>query len=124
MIRVKPGMNFDEVRQVWLIRSDAKSKEIMNKYRERRDRDGGYGHEGLGVYADYQERVAREKVRLAAKLLQQAGMEVTYQAIHKVTKQSTSTISRYWAPPRPIVPDNSQEEDGEPPPMIRFPGNW
>ena len=37
---------------------------------------GGYGHEGLGVYGIYQERAAREKVRLAARLLEKAGLEV------------------------------------------------
>ncbi len=125
MLRVKPGMSIEEIRQVWLARSDVKSEEIMSKYRERRDRDGGYGHEGLGVYGDYQERVAREKVRLAVKLLRQAEIEVTYGTIHKVTKQSTGTIANYWAPPRPVVPEVQQkDDDSEPPPTIRFPGNW
>ncbi len=102
MERARPGMTIEEVREIWLLRVEAKLKAIMDRYyASRAEHGGGYGHEGLGVYGIYQERGAREKVRLAAKLLEQAHLEVTFRSIHKVTGQSQSTIANYWAPPRP-----------------------
>jgi hypothetical protein len=80
-------MTIDEVRQIWLLRAEAKTKAIMDSYYARREASGGgYGHEGLGVYGIYQERAAREKVRLAAKLLEKAGLEVSDATIRKVTR--------------------------------------
>lgn len=107
MTRVHHGMTIDEVREVWLPRAEAKSQAILDKfYARRQNSGGGFGHEGLGVFGMYQERVAREKVRLAARLLAQAGLDVSYGTIHKVTGQSTNTIRKYWAPPRHEPPEN------------------
>lgn len=124
MTRARRGLTVEEVRQLWLPRAEAKTKAIMDSYYASRDSSGGgYGHEGLGVYGTYQERAAREKVRLAAKLLRQANIEVTYSTIHKVTGQSRSTIMTYWAPPRQGPPEDATlEVDNEPPRIIRFPG--
>ena len=124
MTRVKKGMSINEIRQIWRPRAQAKAEAIMNSYHAQHERSGGgFGHEGLGVYGIYQVRVAREKVRLAAKLLGQAGLEVSCGAIRKVTGQSLSTIASYWSPPRPTVED---DEAGAPesdcPRIIRFPG--
>jgi DNA invertase Pin-like site-specific DNA recombinase len=122
MARVKKGMSIDEVRQVWLPLAEAKTKEIIGKYYAQRPYSGG--REGLGVYGKFQERAAREKVRLAVRLLQQAGVEVTYTTISKVTGQSRNTIGNYWAPPRqPAEPSAAQVTNDEPsPPTYRFPG--
>lgn len=77
MTRVRRGMTIDQVRQIWLPRAESKVKTILDSYYARREKSGGgYGHEGLGVYGIYQERAAREKVRLAARLLEKAGLEV------------------------------------------------
>lgn len=122
MARVKKGMSIDEVRQVWLPLAEAKTKEIIGKYYAQRPYSGG--REGLGIYGKFQERAAREKVRLAVRLLQQAGVEVTYMTISKVTGQSRSTIGNYWAPPRqPVAPSAVEVTNAEPPPSTyRFPG--
>lgn len=104
-MRVKKGMQIDQIRCVWHSRAEAKTKAIMDSYYARRSGSGG--REGLGIYGMYQERAAREKVRLAVKLLAQAGLEVSYQSIHKVTGQSMNTIRHYWAPPRQSAESNS-----------------
>ena len=123
MTRARKGMTMDEIRQIWLERAEAKTKAIMDRYRARQSEAGGYGHEGLGIYGISQERAAREKVRLAAKLLATAGLEVTYETIRKVTGQSSNTISRYWVPPKPAEEQQSSEEFKENSPrIIRFPG--
>jgi hypothetical protein len=119
---VKKGMSVEDVRQVWLPRAEAKTKAIIDRYYAQRPHSGG--REGLGIYGRFQERAAREKVRLAVRLLQQAGLDVTLTVIGKVTGQSRSTISNYWAPPRepvnlPPVPTADEEP---PPPTYRFPG--
>lgn len=123
MTRAKPGMTIDEVRQVWIPSAEAKTNAIMESYRARREQSGGgYGHEGLGVYGMYQERAAREKVRLAATLLAQAGLEVTYETIRKVTGQASNTIRSYWAPPKPIVAEDLRTEvEHDRARIIRFP---
>jgi hypothetical protein len=107
-------MSIEEVRQVWLPRAEAKTKAIMDKYYAgRAEHGGGYGHEGLGAYSMYHERAAREKVRLAVKLLEQARLEVTFGSIHKVTGQSQGTIANYWLPPRPQPPEEQAETSTE-----------
>ena len=122
MARVRKGMSIEEVREAWLPLAEAKSKAIIDSYYAQRPHSSG--REGLGIYGKFQERAAREKVRLAVRLLQQAGLEVTVTMINKVTGQSQSTISNYWAPPRESVeptpaPTVSEES---PPRIIRFPG--
>ena len=49
MIRVKRGMSLDEVREIWRLRSDAKTKATMDKYYRLPGRGAGAGSEGLGV---------------------------------------------------------------------------
>jgi len=121
MTRVRKGMSVDEVRQIWQPLAEAKTKEIISNYYAQRPYSGG--REGLGIYGKFQERAAREKVRLAVRLLQQAGVEVTYTTISKVTGQSRNTISNYWAPPRqPVESAPAQTSDESPPPTFRFPG--
>lgn len=126
MTRVKHGMTIAEVRQIWLARSEPRTRDIMQKYHAlRRERGPGRGREGLGVYGIYQERAAREKVRLAVQLLDRAGIHVTCATIRKVTQQSESTISKYWAPPKDDPPESNGPGDDEPGQIIRFPGaNW
>ncbi|MFH1109565.1 MAG: hypothetical protein V1790_10270 [Planctomycetota bacterium] len=123
MTRVRHGLTIDEVRQIWLSRSEGKTRTILNSYHARRESSGGgYGHEGLGIYGMYQERAAREKVRLAAKLLEKAGLEVSYKTIRSVTGQSSSTICRYWVPPKQNSPENpTLQVDEELPQVIQFP---
>ena len=122
MARVKKGMSVEELRQVWLPLAEAKTKAIIGKYYAQRPYSGG--REGLGIYGKFQERAAREKVRLAVRLLQQTGLEVTFTMISRVTGQSRSTISHYWAPPQaPIDPPPAPPADEQPPPpTYRFPG--
>lgn len=122
MTRVRKGMSIDEVRQVWLPLAETKTKEIISKYYAQRPYSGG--REGLAIYGKFKERAAREKVRLAVRLLQQAGVEVTYTTISKVTGQSRNTISNYWAPQRqPAEPSAAQATNDEPPPpTYRFSG--
>lgn len=92
--------SIDELRLEWRRRADAAEQEIMGKYHSRRAESGGFGHEGLGVYGIYQERLARKKVELGAKLLKRAGLEVTTRDIRKLTGQSLSTIEHYRPMPR------------------------
>lgn len=123
MTRVKRGMTIAEVRHIWLARSEAKTKTIMGRYYGRRQESpGGFGHEGLGVHGDYQQRVACEKVRLAVTILEKAGIQVTCATIRKVTHQSETTISSYWAPPRDEPPESDGPGDDELGQIIRFPG--
>lgn len=86
-------MTLDEIRQEWLQQSEKMSAEVMKKFHEQRDGSGG--REGLGVYSIYQERIARKKVQIAVKLLGQKEVEPTTSNIHKITRQSRSTIQRY-----------------------------
>jgi len=116
-------MTIEEVRQIWLPRAQAVEKKIMDTYRTRRDAaGGGYGHEGLGVHGIYKERAAREKVRMAVRLLEGAGLEVSHQTVRKVTGQSESTIASHWPPPkRPVAEDLPERSEDEQPRIIRFP---
>lgn len=120
MTRVKKGMTIDQVRCVWHARAEAKTRAIMDSYYARRPGSGG--REGFGIYGMSQERAAREKVLLAVKLLAQAGLDVSYQSIRKVTGQSVSTIQHYWAPPRPMVKEDLRAEvEADFAQIIRFP---
>lgn len=121
-MRVKRGMSLDEVREIWRLRSDAKTKATMDKYYRLPGRGAGAGSEGLGVYCIYKERAARDKVRLAVYLLEKAGIPVSYSTIRKITGQSDSTISSYWAPAREHSPESQGALDEEPSNIIRFPG--
>ena len=120
MARVKKGMSIEEVRQVWLPRAEAKTKAIIDSYYAQRPYSGG--REGLGIYGRFKERATREKVRMAVRLLQQAGLEVTVTMISKVTRQSRDTISHYWTPPREPADPAAPTADEELPPIYRFPG--
>lgn len=107
-------MTIDQVREIWRLRAEAKTKAIMDAYRARRNESGGgYGHEGLGVYGIYQERAAREKVRLAVRLLEKAGLEVSYNTIRTVTGQSPGTISGYWTPLKTVVQEDLPTETSD-----------
>ena len=124
MSRVKHGMTIEEVRGIWLPRSEAKTKRIMEAYEARRRSGGGaYGREGLGVYGMHKERVAREKVRLAVYLLQKAGLEVSCKTIRQVTRQSNDTIYRYWSPDRQTCDDEESTTTEQPGRLIHFPGH-
>jgi DNA invertase Pin-like site-specific DNA recombinase len=120
--RVRNGTSIDDVRQVWQPLAEAKTKAIIDKYYAQRSSSGG--REGLGIYGKFQERAAREKVRLAVRLLQQARLEVSYTTISKVTGQSRGTISNYWGPPRqPVEAPPAQATDERSLPAIyRLPG--
>jgi hypothetical protein len=124
-MRVRRGMTIEEVRGIWVPRAEAKARAIMDSFYAQRDRAGGsYGHEGLGVYGDFKERAAREKVRLAVRLLEKAGLEVSYATIRKVTGQSESTIWAYWRPPEPRPPEiDAAHDEAAPARIIRFPGS-
>lgn len=124
MARIRKGMAINEVREIWLERSETKSKAILDSYR--RQHTSSAGREGLGIYGRFQQRVAREKVRLAAHLLERAGHDVTESSIRKVTRQSLETIRGYWAPQRPPADNAAHESMGDnepPPPTFRFPGS-
>jgi hypothetical protein len=71
--KVKHGMNIDQVREIWRMRSEAKTKEIMDKYAKQKAGRSG-GREGLGIYGQFQSRASREKRRLAERLLTSAGL--------------------------------------------------
>lgn len=121
MRRVTKGMTVEEVRAIWLERSEAKTKAILDSYH--RQHATSAGREGLGIYGRFQKRVAREKVRLAVRLLEQAGHEVTESSIRKVTRQSLDTIRGYWTPPTRTddAAHESISADELPPPTFRFP---
>jgi hypothetical protein len=118
-------MSLEEVRRIWVAQAEEKTKEIFDKYRERRDQAGGYGHEGLGVYGIYQERAARERMRLAVKLLGQAGLEITPAIVRKLTGRSVSAsaIKQYGPRSRSSPPERQNEDlnQEEPPHIIKFP---
>ena len=122
MAKARKGMSVEEVREVWLPLAEAKVRAIIDSYYAQRAYSGR--REGLGIYGKFQERAAREKVRLAVRLLQQAGLEATVTMISKVTRQSRSTISNYWAPPKELAepPSTPTVVDGPLPRIIRFPG--
>jgi len=116
-------MSAEEVREVWLPLAEAKAKAIIDSYYAQRPYSGG--REGLGIYGKFQERAAREKVRLAVRLLQQAGLEVTVTMISRITGQSRSTISNHWVPPRQGVgPPPAPTAEEYPPRILRFPETW
>lgn len=101
----------DELRLEWRRRADAAEHEIMGKYYSRRTESGGFGHEGLGVYGKYKEKLACRKVELAVKLLEREGLEVTTDNIRKLTRQ-TRTLSRGFVPTPPK--QERQEEQADP----------
>lgn len=121
MTRVAKGMTLEQVREIWQVRSAAKTKAIIDSYYAQRRGSGG--REGLGIYGIHQERAAREKVRLAVRLLTSAGLDVSYSIIRKVTGQSQDTISKHWWPPKPtgLSAQVSKPVFDDPPP-IPFPG--
>ena len=122
MAKVKKGMSIEGVRQIWLPRAEAKTHAIMEKYYARREGSGG--REGLGIYGLYKERAAREKVKLASRLLQQAGLEVTISSISRVTGQSRRTVSNHWTLPAEPDDPTPTSDEGPPQRVIRFPGTW
>lgn len=86
-------MTIEEIRQEWLRLSEKMTADVMQKYHKQHQ--GSAGHEGLGIYGIYQERIARKKVQIAVKLLERHGHEPTTANIHKVTKQNRRLIERY-----------------------------
>lgn len=86
--RVRRGMTIDQVREIWLIRSETKTKALMAKYeKQRREAPSGYGREKFAIYGLYRQRAADAKRRLAVDLLEKAGLEVTPATIRKVTER-------------------------------------
>ena len=88
-------MDLRELREHWLRLAEEMSASVMGKYYAQRQEKGPAGREGLGIYGIYQERVARRKVNIAVKLLQQNGSDPTISNIHKLTGQSRYTIEHY-----------------------------
>lgn len=86
-------MTIEGIRQEWQQQAEKMAADVMRKYREQNK--GSAGHEGLGIYGIYQERIARKKVQIAVKLLERHGHEPTTANIHKVTKQNRRLIERY-----------------------------
>mgnify|MGYP000736825960 CR=1 FL=1 len=58
----------------------------MAKYYEQKDGRSG-GREGLGIYGQFQSRAAREKVKLAERLLKSAGLPNDEAAIRKIMRR-------------------------------------
>jgi hypothetical protein len=79
-------MSIDQVREIWRMRSDSKTKEIMDGYTKQKAGRSG-GREGLGIYGQFQSRAAREKVRLAEQLLKSAGLPIDEATIRKVMRR-------------------------------------
>lgn len=79
------GMSLEQVREIWRFRADAKTKEIMDKYVKQKA-GRSCGREGLGIYGQFQSRAAREKVRLAERLLRSAGLPTDDAMIRKLMK--------------------------------------
>ena len=86
VLRVKRGMSIYQVREIWRIRSEAKTKEIMDKYTKQKAGRSG-GREGLGIYGQFQSRAAREKVRLAERLLKSADLPTDDATVRKVMRR-------------------------------------
>lgn len=84
--RVTRGMSIDQVREIWRMRSEAKTKEIMTEYTKQKAGRSG-GREGLGIYRQFQSRAAREKVRLAERLLKSAGLPTDDTTIRKLIRR-------------------------------------
>lgn len=84
--RAKRGMTIDQVREIWRVRSEAKTAEIMDKYYQQKAGRSG-GREGLGIYGQFQSRAAWEKVRLAERLLKSAGLPADDATIRKVMRR-------------------------------------
>ncbi|MDB5321950.1 MAG: hypothetical protein JWN40_3581 [Phycisphaerales bacterium] len=83
--RVKRGMTIEQVREIWRERSEAKTKEIMEKYYKQRPFSGG--REGLGIYGQFQSRAATEKVRLAERLAKSVGLPLNDATIRKIMRR-------------------------------------
>lgn len=84
--RVKRGMTLEQVREIWRVRSEARTKEIMASYeRQKAGRSGG--REGLGIYGIFQSRAAREKLKLAERLLKSAGLPTDDATIRKLMRR-------------------------------------
>ena len=86
-LRVKRGMSLEQVREIWRVRSEAKTLEIMDKYMELKAGRSG-GREGLGIYGQFQSRAAREKLRLAERLLKSAGLPTDDAMMRKLMRRS------------------------------------
>ena len=83
--KVKRGMSIDQVREIWRLRSEAKTKEIMDKYAQQKAGRSG-GGEGLGIYGQFRSRVAREKILFAERLLKSAGLSTDEATIRKLIR--------------------------------------
>lgn len=86
VLRVKRGMSIDHVREIWRMRSEAKTKEIMDRYTKQKAGRSG-GREGLGVYGQFKARAACEKLRLAERLLESAGLPTDDATIRQVMRR-------------------------------------
>jgi len=106
-------MNIDEVRQEWLQQSEKMIADVMRRYHEQRINSGSGGHEGLGIYGEYQERIAKKKVQIAVKLLERYKFELSTANIHKVTKQNRQLIERYL-PSRVLIERETRRIDSVP----------
>jgi hypothetical protein len=79
-------MSLEQIREIWRMRAEAKTKEIMGKYTKQKAGRSG-GRDGLGIYGQYQSRAAREKLRLAERLLKSAGLPTDDATVRKVMRR-------------------------------------
>lgn len=85
-VKVRKGMTLEEVREIWRVQSEARTKEIMDKYYQQKAGRSG-GREGLGIYSRFQSRAALEKERLAERLLKSAGLPTDEGTIRRVMRR-------------------------------------
>lgn len=83
--RARRGMTIEQVREIWLVRSQAIETKIMAAYKKQWQ--GGAGREGLGIYGRYASRVASETARLAERLLASAGLPTDEATIRKLRRR-------------------------------------
>lgn len=85
--RAKLGMTIEEVREIYRIRSETKTKEIMNKYYQlKAGRSGGRG--GLSIYDQYRSRARDAVDRIARQLLKSAGLPLTEKNWRELRRRS------------------------------------
>jgi hypothetical protein len=84
-------MTLEQVRALWRSRADAKEAEIMAKYYEQKAGRSG-GREGPGIHGQFKSRAAREKKKLAERMLKSAGLPTDEATVRKLMRRY-----RFWA---------------------------
>ncbi len=84
--RFTRGMTFEQVRELWRERADRKTEEIMAKYHDQKAGRSG-GREGLGICGQFQSRAAREKQKLAERMLKSAGLPTDEENVRKLMRR-------------------------------------